>query len=129
MRKKRIPLEGREDYDVLSEFNGAEDTTDDADFLTDRGKIARSAGFTIGMMILTAVAFALGVAWGTRRDLPTGTDNPISEMVLHVGFVLLCGLLAAAIVLALGALAVGIPYARSKMAESRARSADRRSSR
>ena len=120
MRKKRIPLEDREDYDVLGEFDGAEDQTDDADFLTDRGKLAKSAGFTIGMMILTAVAFALGVAWGTQRDLPTGTDNPISEMLLHVGFVLLCGLLASAIVLALGALAIGIPYARSKMAQTRA---------
>lgn len=121
MRKKRIPLEEREDYDVLSEFNGAEDTTDDADFLTDKGKLAKSAGVTIAMMVLTAIGFALGVAWGTRRDLPTGTDNPVSEMLLHIGFVLLCGVLAAAIVLALGALAVGIPYALSKTAQTRAR--------
>ena len=121
MKKKRIPLEDREDYDVRSDFTGADDPTADTEFLRDKGKLARSAGFTIVLMILTAVGFAAGIAWGTGRALPVGSDNPVSELLLTIGFVLLCGVLAAAAVFALGLLVVGIPYARSKMADSRRR--------
>lgn len=126
MRKKRIPLEDREDYDVLSEFTGTEDATDDSVFLTDRGRVARSAGATLALMILTAIGFAGGIAWGARRDLPSTSDNPVSDLLLHIGFVLLCGVLAAAAVAALVMLAIGIPYARAKMAATRARNAARR---
>ena len=124
--RKRIRLSEREDYDVLSEFQGRDDTTDDTEFFTDRRRVARSAGATLGLMILSAVAFAGGVAWGATRDLSVAPANAFWDIVLHIGFVLLCGLLAAAAVIALGALAVGIPYARGKMAETRARNARNR---
>lgn len=119
--RKRIPLSEREDYDVLSEFQGHDDTTDDTAFLTDRGRVARSAGATLALMILTALAFAGGVAWGATRDVSMAPANAFWDITLHIGFVLVCGLLAAAAAVALGALVVGIPYARSKMAETRAR--------
>lgn len=119
--RKRIPLSEREEYDVLSELQGHEDTTDDTEFFTDRGRVARSAGATLALMILSALAFAAGVAWGASRDVSVAPANAFWDIALHIGFVILCGLLAAAAVIALGALIVGIPYARGKMAETRAR--------
>ncbi|MCA1780704.1 MAG: hypothetical protein ABR500_09665 [Dermatophilaceae bacterium] len=124
--RRRIPLSEREDYDVLGEFDGNEDLTDDTDFFADRGRVARSAGVTIVLMVLTAIAFAGGVAWGAARGLSVAPGNPFWDIAIHIGFALLCGLLAAAVVVALGMLTVGIPYARTKMAETRSRTADRR---
>lgn len=121
--RKRIPLSEREDYDVLGEFQGPEDTTDDTTFFTNRRRVAQSAGATLGVMILAALAFAGGIAWGATRDLSVAPGNAFWDIMLHIGFVILCGLLAAAAAIALGALAVGIPYARGKMAETRARNA------
>lgn len=122
--RKRIRLSDREDFDVLGEFQGNEDLTDDSEFLTDKGRMAKSAGFTLALMILTAAAFAGGVAWGATRDLPGAPENLALNIIVHFGFVIVCGLLFAAAVLALGMLVIGIPYARAKMAQSRARSSD-----
>lgn len=124
---KRTPLSEREDYDVLGEFEGNEDLTDDTDFFADRGRVARSAGATLVLMVLTAIAFAGGVAWGAARGVSVAPGNPFWDIAIHIGFALLCGLFAAAVVIALGMLVVGIPYARHKMAETRDRNADRRS--
>lgn len=117
--RKKIPLSKREDFDVLGEFQGSQDLTDDSAFLTDKGRIAKSAGFTLALMILTAVAFAGGVAWGATRELLGAPESLALNIVVHFGFVLICGLLSAAAVLALGMLAIGIPYARARMAEAR----------
>jgi hypothetical protein len=125
--RRRIPLSEREDYDVLGEFEADEDLTDDTEFFADRGRIARSAGATLALMVLTAIAFAGGVAWGATQDLSVAPGNAVWDIVIHVGFTLACGLLAAAVVVALGMLVVGIPYARHKMAETRSRNAGRRS--
>lgn len=119
--RHRIPLSEREDYDVLSEFRAREDTTDDTEFFADRGRVARSAGATLALMILTAIAFAGGVYWGATRGVTLAAGNAFWDITLHIGFVIVCGLLAATAVVALGALLVGIPYARRKMAETRAR--------
>ena len=123
--RKRIPLSQREDYDVLAQFEGNEDLTDDTDFFADRRRVARSAGATLVLMILAAIAFAGGVAWGATREMSVAPGNPIWDIGIHVGFALACGLLAAAVVVAVGMLVVGIPYARGKMAETRARNARR----
>lgn len=129
--RKRIPLSRREDFDVLSQFRGTEDTTDDTDdtddtaFLTDKRRVAKSAGYTLALMILTAAAFAGGAAWGATRDLTTAADNAAWSVLVHIGFVLFCGLLAAGAVLALGMLVIGIPYARARMAQTRARNSAR----
>jgi len=124
--RKRTPLSHREDYDVLADFEGTEDTVDDTAFLKDRGKVARSAGVTLGLMVLAAIAFAGGVAWGATRDLNVAPGNALWDIAIHIGFTIICGLLAAAAVIALAMLVIGIPYARSKMAETRARNAARR---
>ena len=123
--RKKTPLSRRENFDVLGEFRGTEDHTDDSEFLTDRRRMAKSAGFTLALMILTAVAFAGGVAWGATRDLPGAPENLALNILVHFGFVIVCGLLFAAAVLALGMLAIGIPYARAKMAETRTRNSGR----
>lgn len=126
MMRKRIPLSQREDYDVLAEFDGNEDTADDSAFLKDRGKVARSAGLTLGLMILTAIAFAVGVGWGASQDLNVAPGNALWDLVIHIGFAVGAGLLAAAAVIALGMLAVGIPYAWGKMSQTRARNSGHR---
>lgn len=125
--RRRIPLSEREDYDVLGEFEGNEDLTDDTEFFADRSRVARSAGATLALMILTAIAFAGGVAWGATRDLSVAPGNAVWDIVIHIGFTVVCGLLAAAAVIALGMLVVGIPYARHKMAETRSRNLRRQS--
>lgn len=124
--RKRIPLSEREDYDVLGEFEGNEDLTDDTAFFADRGRMARSAGATLVLMILTAIAFAGGVAWGAARGVSVAPGNPFWDIAIHIGFALLCGVLAAAVVVAVGMLVVGVPYARARMAETRVRNAERR---
>jgi hypothetical protein len=123
--RRRTPLSEREDYDVLGEFDGTEDLTDDTEFFADRGRVARSAGATLVLMVLTAIAFAGGVAWGVTREMTVAPGNVVWDIVIHAGFAIACGLLAAAAVVALGMLAVGIPYARGKMAETRLRNARR----
>ena len=123
--RRRIPLSEREDYDVLGEFRGDEDLTDDTAFFADRGRVARSAGATLALMVLTAIAFAAGVAWGASRGVSVAPGNPFWDIAIHIGFALLCGVLAAALVIALGMLAVGIPYARARMAETRSSNAAR----
>ena len=125
--RKRIPLSQREDYDVLAEFECNQDLTDDTDFFTDRARMARSAGATLAMMVLAAIAFAGGVAWGATREVSVAPGNVVWDIVIHIGFAVACGLLAAAAVVAVGMLVVGIPYARGKMAETRARNARRSS--
>ena len=125
--RKRIPLSQREDYDVLAEFEGPVDLTDDTDVFADRGRMARSAGATLAMMVLAAIAFAGGVAWGATREVSVAPGNVVWDIVIHIGFAVACGLLAGAAVVAVGMLVVGIPYARGKMAETRARNARRSS--
>lgn len=121
MMRKRIPLSQREDYDVLAEFDGNEDTADDSAFLKDRGMVARSAGLTLVLMIVTAIAFALGVAWGASQDVNVAPGNAVWDLVIHIGFALGIGLLASAAVAALVMLGIGIPYAWGKISQTRAR--------
>lgn len=123
--RKRIPLSEREDYDVLAEFDGPQDLTDDSDFFADTSRVARSAGATLALMLVTALAFAGGVSWGASRELTVAPGNALWDIAIHVGFIVACGLLAAAAAVALGMLVIGIPYARAKMAQTRTRNARR----
>lgn len=115
-----------ENYDVLGEFPGAEDATDDTDVFQDKARVARWGVGTIVLMILAAFAFALGIAWGARQEFTVALGNVFWDIVIHVGFIVLCGLLAAAAVIAVAMLIVGIPFARGKMAETRERVRARR---
>ena len=76
------------------------------------GAVARSAGVTVALMVLTALGFVTG-AWLASLAVPdVGWVNPLWE---GLAFLLWCGLwgvLGAALVLAVGVLAVGLPWVR-----------------
>jgi len=74
--------------------------------------VARSAGITIGLMVLTSLAFVMG-AWlaGTvQPDLVY--SNLLWEGIAITVWSLAWGTLAALVVLAGGVVAVGVPWAR-----------------
>ncbi|WP_146132988.1 hypothetical protein [Knoellia remsis] len=77
----------------------------------DPGQIAKGAGVSLGLMVLAGVGFVLGFWTGTQNEPDLAYDNIVWEGVIKVGFAALCGLLAAAALLALAALAIGIPWA------------------
>ena len=74
--------------------------------------VARSAGITVGLMVLTSLAFVGGawVAGGRRPDL--AYSNLLWEGVVVALWSLAWGALAAMAVLAAGVLAVGVPWVR-----------------
>lgn len=76
------------------------------------GTVARSAGVTVGLMVLTAVGFVVG-AWLASTAIPdVGWVNPLWEGLAFLLWCALWGVLAAALVLAGGVLAVGVPWVR-----------------
>ncbi len=76
------------------------------------GQVARSAGVTVGLMVLTALGFVAG-SWLAAQVVPeVGWVNPLWE---GLAFLLWCGVwgvLAAALVLSVALLAVGLPWVR-----------------
>jgi hypothetical protein len=85
------------------------------------GAVARSAGITVGLMVLTSVAFVAG-AWLAGRARPDLVfTNLVWEGVAIAAWSFLWGALAAAAVLAVGVVAVGMPWVR-RQREARATS-------
>ena len=74
------------------------------------GQVAKGAGVSLGLMVLTALAFVLGFWTGTQNEPDLAYDHLVWEGIIKVGFAALCGLLAAAVVLALAMLAIGVPW-------------------
>ncbi len=76
------------------------------------GTLARSAGATVGLMVLTALGFVLG-AWLASHVVPDiGWVNPLWE---GLAFLLWCGVwgtISAGVLLAVGVVAVGLPWVR-----------------
>lgn len=74
--------------------------------------VVRSAGITVGLMVLTALAF-VGGAWLAGRHLPDLAYSNLLWEGLAIGvWSLAWGALAAAAVLAAGVVAVGLPWVR-----------------
>ena len=76
------------------------------------GAVARSAGIGLALMVLTSVAFVSG-AWLASRSRPDLVFSNLAwEGLAIAAWSLLWGALAAAIVLAVGFVAIGLPWAR-----------------
>ena len=74
--------------------------------------MARSAGVTVGLMVLTALGFVAG-AWLASAAVPeVGWVNPLWEGLALLVWCAVWGVLAAALVLAVGVVAVGLPWVR-----------------
>jgi hypothetical protein len=88
------------------------------------GTVARSAGVTVGLMVLTGIGFVSG-AWLASLATPDlAWANPLWE---GLAFLLWCatwGALAAVTLLAVGVVAVGLPWVR-RQRDARGRSAQR----
>jgi hypothetical protein len=83
--------------------------------------VAASAGITVGLMVLTSLAF-VGGAWLAGRARPELVyANPAWEGFAIAVWSVAWGALAAAGVLALGVVAVGLPWVR-RQREARATS-------
>ena len=83
-----------------------------ADRARDAGTVARSAGLTVGLMVLTALGFVAG-AWLASEAVPdVGWVNPLWEGLAFLVWCAVWGVLAAGLVLAVGVVAVGLPWVR-----------------
>lgn len=73
---------------------------------------ARSAGVTVGLMILTALGFVAG-GWLASKAVPEiGWVNPLWEGLAFLVWCGVWGVLGAGLVLAVGVVAVGLPWVR-----------------
>jgi hypothetical protein len=99
--------------DVFETFAHRVDSDDEgAIAVPAAGDVARSAGITVGLMVLTSVAFVAG-AWLAGRARPELVfTNLFWEGVVIAAWSLLWGALAAAAVLAVAVVAVGLPWVR-----------------
>lgn len=99
--------------DVFETFAHRVDSGDErAVAIPAAGAVARSAGITVGLMVLTSVAFVAG-AWVAGRTRPELVfTNLFWEGVAVAAWSLLWGTLAAAAVLAVAVVAVGLPWVR-----------------
>lgn len=99
--------------DVFETFSDRVDSEAEAPLsVPAAGVLARSAGVTIGLMVLTCLAF-VGGAWAANRLRPDLLFSNLAwEGVVILGWALLWGALAAAAALALGIVAVGVPWVR-----------------
>jgi hypothetical protein len=104
--------------DVFETFSHRVDASDDQSNDTPRaGSVARSAGITVGLMVLTSLAFVAGawLAGKVRPDLVFA--NLLWEGVAITAWSVGWGILAAMIVLAAGVVAVGLPWVRRQRGE------------
>ena len=99
--------------DVFETFPDRVDSGDDRAYQTPRARsMARSVGITVGLMVLTSLAF-VGGAWLAGRVRPDLVyANPLWEGVAVTAWSVGWGLLAAMVVLATGVVAVGLPWVR-----------------
>lgn len=96
--------------DVFETFAHRVDQEEDARASIAAGQVAKGAGVSLGLMVLTGVAFVLGFWTGTQNEPDLAYDHLVWEGIIKVGFAVLCGLLAAAVVLALATIAIGVPW-------------------
>jgi hypothetical protein len=99
--------------DVFETFAHRVDAPEDAPSAAPgRATVARSAGITLGLMVLTSLAFVggAGLAGRSRPDLVY--SSLLWEGVAITAWSVLWGTLAAMGVLAIGVLAVGLPWVR-----------------
>ena len=99
--------------DVFETFAHRVDADEDAPMTVPApATVARSAGITVGLMVLTALAFVAG-AWLAGRFRPDLVyANLLWEGVAITAWSVLWGTFAAMALLAIGVLAVGVPWAR-----------------
>lgn len=107
--------------DVFETFAHRVDEEEHASGPLEVGQVARGAGVSLGLMVLTAVAFVLGFWTGTQNEPDLAYDHLVWEGIIKVGFALLCGLLAAAVVLALATVAIGVPWVKRQRERRRRR--------
>lgn len=98
--------------DVFETFAHRVDQDDEAGEPIDATQMAKGAGISLGLMVLAALGFVLGFLTGTQNEPDLAYDHLIWEGIIKVGFAALCGLLAAAVTLALAMLAIGLPWVR-----------------
>ncbi|MFC7487087.1 hypothetical protein ACOCJ7_00915 [Knoellia sp. CPCC 206453] len=96
--------------DVFETFAHRVDECDEPSGPIDAAQVAKGAGLSLGLMVLAAFGFVLGFWTGTQNEPDLAYDHLVWEGVIKVGFAALCGVLAAAVVLALAALAIGVPW-------------------
>ena len=99
--------------DVFEAFAHRVDTNDDVTATVPAAAaVARSAGITVGLMVLTSLAFVAGasLAGSSRPDLVY--SNLLWEGLAIAAWSLAWGALAAMAVLAAGVVAVGVPWVR-----------------
>lgn len=89
----------------------------------DAGTVARSAGIGLALMVLTSVAFVLGAGVASRSRPDLVFSHLGWEGLAIVGWSLLWGALAAAVVLAISVVVVGMPWVRRQRGASRSRPA------
>ena len=99
--------------DIFSTFAHRVDAEDPGGFEAPRvTTVARSAGITVGLMVLTTLAFVMG-AWLAGKVQPELVySNLLWEGLAITVWSLAWGTLAALVVLAAGVVAVGVPWAR-----------------
>ena len=104
--------------DVFEAFPDRVDSGGDGSYETPRaGTMARSAGITVGLMVLTSLAF-VGGAWVAEMVRPELVfANLLWEGVAITVWSVGWGLLAAAVVLAAGVVAVSLPWVRRQRGE------------
>lgn len=76
------------------------------------GAVARSAGITVGLMVLTSLAFVGGAWVAGSRPPDLAYSHLLWEGVVVALWSLAWGALAAMAVLAIGVLVVGMPWVR-----------------
>lgn len=103
---------GDEDFDVIGEFGGGRDDAPTPSPMWNPRQWFAAGGITLALMILTALGFVAGLVWGASRDMGGDEANLVWDIVIHIGVAVGAGALGAIVVLAIGALALGIPYAR-----------------
>jgi len=96
--------------DVFETFAHRVDEDDESGDPIDVTQVAKGAGLSLGLMIIAALGFVLGFWTGTQNEPDLAYDHVVWEGIIKVGFAAVCGLLAAAVVLALATLAIGVPW-------------------
>jgi hypothetical protein len=104
--------------DVFEAFPDRVDAGEDRSDDTPRAvSLARSAGITVGLMVLTSLAFVAG-AWLADKVRPELVfANLLWEGVAITAWSVGWGILAAMLVLAAGVVAVGLPWVRRQRGE------------
>ncbi|KGN30899.1 hypothetical protein N802_05745 [Knoellia sinensis KCTC 19936] len=98
--------------DVFETFAHRVDDGADTSETIEPARVAVGASISLGLMVLTGIAFVLGFWTGTQNEHDLAYDHLVWEGIIKVGFATLCGLLAAAVVLALAMIAIGVPWVR-----------------